>query len=59
MPQSSTISRTLILLRGCSFRSLRNDALMARFVKFAIWYSFGFGKSVLLLVICIFEILKF
>ena len=35
MPQSSTMSRTLILLRGFWLSSFMNDALMACFVKFA------------------------
>ena len=36
MPQSSTMSRTLILFRGCWFSSFRKEALIACFVKFAI-----------------------
>ena len=36
MPQSSTMSRTLILFRGCWFSSFKNEALIACFVKFAI-----------------------
>ena len=36
MPQSSTISRTLILFSGFWLSSFINDALMACFVKFAM-----------------------
>ena len=36
MPQSSTISRTLILFSGFWLSSFINDVLMACFVKFAM-----------------------
>lgn len=36
MPQSSTMSRTLILFKGFSFKSFIKEALIACFVKFAI-----------------------
>ena len=36
IPQSSTMLRTLILLSGCWFSSLRNESLIACLVKFGI-----------------------